>query len=237
MQSIPKKINGFTILEVIIVLSLVGIISAIGIPKFNSWNKDRVVRAEAERVRDIVTSITSQVQRGLYGFGQFQVEKDKESNVSFSTNGMLMANIATRVFTGTELCRTGEEGVDYWDHFGVNKQNVEVRFYKTNEIKVDVSNGVVCFSKDGSLFSGGIDFGDTTDVVETIFICSRDIDTCQNPEGDDEELEGTEAGGAQLDEEDDDDDDGGVIYVVSWSRFGNVKLEKWNSNSSQWIIQ
>ena len=51
MQSIPKKVKGFTILEVIIVLTLVGIISAIGIPNFNSWNKDRVVRAEAERVR------------------------------------------------------------------------------------------------------------------------------------------------------------------------------------------
>ena len=48
MQSIPKKVKGFTILEVIIVLTLVGIISAIGIPNFNSWNKDRVVRAEAE---------------------------------------------------------------------------------------------------------------------------------------------------------------------------------------------
>ena len=236
MQSIPKKINGFTILEVIIVLSLVGIISAIGIPKFNSWNKDRVVRAEAERVRDIVVSINSQVQRGLYGFGQFQVDVEG-SNVSFSTNGMLMANIATRVFVGGDICLTGDTAEDYWDHFGADRENAEVRFYQTADIKVDVSNGVVCFSKDGSLFSGGIDFGDTTDVVETIFICSRDIDTCQNPEGDDEELEGTEAGGAQLDEEDDDDDDGGVIYVVSWSRFGNVKLEKWNSNSSQWIIQ
>ena len=104
MQSTPKKVKGFTILEVIIVLSLVGIISAIGIPNFNSWNKDRVVRAEAERVRDIVTSITSQVQRGLYGFGQFQVEVSGR-NVSFSTNGMLMANIATRVFVG--------DGTDY----------------------------------------------------------------------------------------------------------------------------
>ena len=36
---------------------------------------------------------------------------------------------------------------------------------------------------------------------------------------------------------DDADEDGGIIYVVSWSRFGNVKLEKWNSNSSQWIVQ
>ena len=234
MQSIPKKINGFTILEVIIVLSLVGIISAIGIPNFNSWNKDRVVRAEAERVRDIVTSITSQVQRGLYGFGQFQVDVTG-ANVSFSTNGMLMANIATRVFRdGTDLCLSGDLAEDYWDHFGVNRQNAEVRFYQTDEIKVDITNGVVCFSKDGSLFSGGLDFGDNAEVVETIFICSRDTETCEDPEGDDIELTETEVGGAQPEEADDDD---GVIYVVTWSRFGNVKLEKWNSNSSQWIVQ
>ena len=233
MQSIPKKVKGFTILEVIIVLTLVGIISAIGIPNFNSWNKDRVVRAEAERVRDIVTSITSQVQRGLYGFGQFQVEVSGR-NVSFSTNGMLMANIATRVFRdGTDLCLSGDLAEDYWDHFGTDRQNAEVRFYQTDEIKVDVSNAVVCFSKDGSLFSGGLDFGDNMNVVETIFICSRNTETCEDPEADDIELTGTEVGGDQPEEV----KDSGVIYVVSWSRFGNVKLEKWNSNSSQWIVQ
>ena len=225
MQSIPKKVKGFTILEVIIVLTLVGIISAIGIPNFNSWNKDRVVRAEAERVRDIVTSITSQVQRGLYGFGQFQVEVSGR-NVSFSTNGMLMANIATRVFVGMpELCQSGDLAEDYWDHFGADRQNAEVRFYQ--------SNAVVCFSKDGSLFSGGLDFGDNMNVVETIFICSRNTETCEDPEADDIELTGTEVGGDQPEEV----KDSGVIYVVSWSRFGNVKLEKWNSNSSQWIVQ
>ena len=233
MQSTPKKINGFTILEVIIVLTLVGIISAIGIPNFNSWNKDRIVRAEAERVRDIVTSITSQVQRGLYGFGQFQVEVSGR-NVSFSTNGMLMANIATRVFRdGTDLCLSGDLAEDYWDHFGTDRQNAEVRFYQTDEIKVDVSSAVVCFSKDGSLFSGGLDFGDNMNVIETIFICSRNTETCEDPEADDIELTGTEVEGDQPEEV----EDSGVIYVVSWSRFGNVKLEKWNSNSSQWIVQ
>ena len=233
MQSTPKKINGFTILEVIIVLSLVGIISAIGIPQFNSWNKDRVVRAEAERVRDIVTSITSQVQRGLYGFGQFQVDVTG-ANVSFSTNGMLMANISTRVFRdGTDVCLSGDLAEDYWDHFGTDRQNAEVRFYQTDEIKVDITNGVVCFSKDGSLFSGGLDFGDNAEVVETIFICSRNTETCEDPEADEIELTGTEVEGDQPEEV----EDSGVIYVVSWSRFGNVKLEKWNSNSSQWIVQ
>ena len=146
-----------------------------------------------------------------------------------------MANIATRVFVGMpELCQSGDLAEDYWDHFGADRQNAEVRFYQTDEIKVDITNGVVCFSKDGSLFSGGLDFGDNADVVETIFICSRDTETCQDPEGDDIELTDTEVGGAQPEEADDDD---GVIYVVTWSRFGNVKLEKWNSNSSQWIVQ
>ena len=237
MHSTPKKIKGFTILEVIIVLSLVGIISAIGIPQFNSWNKDRVVRAEAERVRDIVTSITSQVQRGLYGFGQFQVDVTG-ANVSFSTNGMLMANIATRVFRdGTDVCLSGDLAEDYWDHFGTDRQNAEVRFYQTDEIKVDITNGVVCFSKDGSLFSGGIDFGDNADVVETIFICSRDIETCEDPELDLANTEDEELGGTEEEQETEKDTNPPVIYLVSWSRFGNVKLEKWNGVSEQWIVQ
>ena len=145
-----------------------------------------------------------------------------------------MANIATRVFRdGTDVCLSGDLAEDYWDHFGTDRQNAEVRFYQTDEIKVDITNGVVCFSKDGSLFSGGLDFGDNMNVVETIFICSRNTETCEDPEADDIGLTGTEVGGDQPEEV----GDSGVIYVVSWSRFGNVKLEKWNSNSSQWIVQ
>ena len=72
-------------------------------------------------------------------------------------------------------------------------------------------------------------------VVETIFICSRNTETCEDPEAEADEIElpGTEVEGDQPEEV----EDSGVIYVVSWSRFGNVKLEKWNSNSSQWIVQ
>ena len=234
MHSTPKKIKGFTILEVIIVLSLVGIISAIGIPQFNSWNKSRIVKDEAERVRDIVTSINSQVQRGLYGFGQFEVDVNGDI-VIFSTQGMLMENMATKVHTEAKKCKTTEEDTEYWDHYGIDDQIAEVRFHETAEIKVDVSDRVaVCFSKDGSLFGSsdgsqqeeeegapeeeGASEEDSA-LVEAIFICSRDIETCQNPE------------------EVDEDDDGGIIYVVSWSRFGNVKLEKWNGVSEQWIVQ
>ena len=226
MQSTPKKIKGFTILEVIIVLSLVGIISAIGIPNFNSWNKSRIVKGEAERVRDLVTSINSQVQRGLYGFGQFEVDVSDEV-IIFSTQGILMGNMVTKVLTEAQKCKTTQEGPDYWDHFG-GAGISEVRFHESFDIKVDVSDRVaVCFSKDGSLF-GFTDESNTGDdddaseeifLFENIFICSRDIETCQNPE------------------EAEEPSDGGIIYVVSWSRFGNVKLEKWNGVSEEWIVQ
>jgi len=226
MHSTPKKIKGFTILEVIIVLSLVGIISAIGIPNFNSWNKSRIVKGEAERVRDLVTSINSQVQRGLYGFGQFEVDVSDEV-IIFSTQGILMGNMVTKVLTEAQKCKTTQEGPDYWDHFG-GAGISEVRFHESFDIKVDVSDRVaVCFSKDGSLF-GFTDESNTGDdddaseegfLFENIFICSRDIETCQNPE------------------EAEEPSDGGIIYVVSWSRFGNVKLEKWNEVSEEWIVQ
>tara|TARA_B100000513_G_scaffold15539_1_gene6210 strand:- start:1248 stop:1928 length:681 start_codon:yes stop_codon:yes gene_type:complete len=226
MHSTPKKIKGFTILEVIIVLSLVGIISAIGIPNFNSWNKSRIVKGEAERVRDLVTSINSQVQRGLYGFGQFEVDVSDEV-IIFSTQGILMGNMVTKVLTEAQKCKTTQEGPDYWDHFG-GAGISEVRFHESFDIKVDVSDRVaVCFSKDGSLF-GFTDESNTGDdddaseegfLFENIFICSRDIETCQNPE------------------EAEEPSDGGIIYVVSWSRFGNVKLEKWNGVSEEWIVQ
>ena len=229
MQSTPKKVKGFTILEVVIVLTLVGIISAIGIPNFNSWNKSRIVKGEAERVRDLVTSINSQVQRGLYGFGSFEVDVDVNDEVIiFSTQGILMGNMVTKVLTEAQKCKTTQEGPDYWDHFG-GAGISEVRFHESFDIKVNVSDRVaVCFSKDGSLFGFTDESknGDDDDApeersfsFENIFICSRDIETCQNPE------------------EADEPNDGGIIYVVSWSRFGNVKLEKWNGVSEQWIVQ
>ena len=72
-------------------------------------------------------------------------------------------------------------------------------------------------------------------------MCIRDsIGTCEDPDVDNTDSGDTQAVEGEGDESqqkkvDDDDEDGGIIYVVSWSRFGNVKLEKWYSG--KWIIQ
>jgi len=39
-----KNIKGFNLLELIVVLTIVGVISAVAYPNFSSWNKERKVR-------------------------------------------------------------------------------------------------------------------------------------------------------------------------------------------------
>ena len=53
MQALAKKIKGFTIFEVLIVLVLVGIISGIAYPNFSEWRKDRAVKNAAEKIKGI----------------------------------------------------------------------------------------------------------------------------------------------------------------------------------------
>ena len=49
-----QKIKGFTILELLVVITIVSIVSAIGYPKWNDWKTDREVRQALERAASMV---------------------------------------------------------------------------------------------------------------------------------------------------------------------------------------
>ena len=70
MQVPEEKIKGFSILELIVVVVIIGIVSAIGYPNFTEWRKDREVRAAAVDIRSLIEGINAQVQRGQYVFVQ-----------------------------------------------------------------------------------------------------------------------------------------------------------------------
>ena len=94
MQQLEKKlIKGFTLLEVLVVLSIIAIISTVAYQPFQDWRKDRETRLAAEKIRDMLVGINGQVQRGLYGFGQFSI--DPTTGI-LSTNGMLMHNVSRK---------------------------------------------------------------------------------------------------------------------------------------------
>ena len=220
MQAQQKKIKGFSLLEVLVVLAIVGIISAIGIPQFSSLSKDREVRIEAERIRDLIVSINSQVQRGSYGFGQFVVETEDSGKLSFSTNGMLTTKLAQNIgvpgwHSSSTRCEVEESSSNKFDHYGKSGTNPEVRHFETDEVNISISSGAVCFSKDGTYFSTS---GDLTE--NNIYVCSKNIDDCPDYPG-----------------FKDKDRKKKVIFEISWTRFGNVKLEKYNVNNGDWAIQ
>ena len=93
MLALEKKNNqGFNILELLIVLVIIGVISAIGYPQFSKWRLDREVRNSAVKLKSLIQSINTQVQRGQYAFVQFHVSSslndDGQAILSVRSKGM-----------------------------------------------------------------------------------------------------------------------------------------------------
>ena len=72
-----QDIKGFTLLELLVVIVIISVVSAVGYPKFTSWKKDREIRYAAEKVANLLTNISTQAHRGSFPFVQLS---------SFSTN-------------------------------------------------------------------------------------------------------------------------------------------------------
>ena len=68
-----QDIKGFTLLELLVVITIVIIISAVGYPKFSSWKKDRDVRVASENIANMINGIVSQSKRGSFPFVQLHV--------------------------------------------------------------------------------------------------------------------------------------------------------------------
>ena len=52
-----QDIKGFTIFELLVVLAMIGIVSAVGIPNFTKWKKDRELRTGVEKVFSIMNNV------------------------------------------------------------------------------------------------------------------------------------------------------------------------------------
>ena len=217
-----KKIKGFTIIELLVVIAIIAVISGLAIPQFANWSKERAVKNSAQRIKDLAVSINSQDQRGLYGFAQFSIiPLADDEGYSFQTNGMLMSNLATNIsetddwYTMSKRCKNDDT---FWNHLGASKDRPEVRSLKIDNVylSIDETSGV-CFSKDGSWFSsfGGLADGEKN--IEGFYIGGDMKKDCPTPDVEGEKIK--------------------FLYELSWSRFGNITLEKWDDNRKTWVAQ
>jgi len=248
MQMQQKKIKGFTLLELMVVIIIIGLISAIGFLPFQSWRSDRLARAGAVSVSGVIQDIYSQVQRGHYSFSMFRVHsvtKNNETNWFISSYGMETENFTTLVrnkYKGTTLaefhvfekrCKTDLlfDSVNMWDDQGYPissgdkaSKKLTVSSYEIDDkLSIGVSGidepveGTVCFSKDGSYYSAGGMFlsnafgggdsaivGGESSIIEEMYVCTAEsgADSCSSSSEN--------------------------FYSITWSRFGNIDMQKLN---------
>ena len=217
MQALVKNNKGFTTLEVIVVLCIVGIISAISYPALDSWNKGREVKADMLKAVGIFDNINSQVQRGLYSFVQVLIISS-ENKLEIISRGMSADTLGDQISNDNfrvAANRCDPENDDIWDDDGRTTQRPEVGRVEFKNITTDFTgNEAVCFSKDGRWYSTSDHFVGTNSL----------------------ELNGE--GGFCDDHLDPEDEKAVEIgpqceYRIAWSRFGNIKLEKWNKREQK----
>ena len=251
MRALEKNIKGFNILELMVVIAIIGLISALSFPNIASWTKERETRNAAQKIKTLMTNINSQVQRGKYGFVQVFVQdlKDEDDEtkqiVIVKSKGMKMNTLMTMVNDGTHVwnddngntkwCDADEANTDYWDDQGSEDGIVsEVGYFKFENIAVNFRNkiGAVCFSSDGTWYSGAEEFSSESvadsevSVDSVFFLCVRKVaeSVCEIGESDGFPSTATK-------------ENNQPIFAVSWSRFGNITLEKWSNSKNDWTLQ
>ena len=226
IQVQEKNIKGFNLIELLVVIAIISVISAAAYPNFSSWKKAREVRGAAVKIKSLFTNINSQVQRGLYGFVQVEVEATT-GEVKVISKGMKLSNLSSKINTSDDAWNTDQTSrcaLDQdWDDEGMdsdgNKSNkLEVSWLEFDDIAVnfEAKSGTVCFSKDGSWYSAAEEF----ESMEVFYICEGKKIKCS-----------VKANGEPNDLKHDN------LFALNWSRFGNITLEKWSKSKSEWILQ
>ena len=211
MRVLEKKTKGFTLLELLVVIAILGILSATAYPNISSWIKERKVRQAAEKIKNLISGINAQVQRGSYEFVQVRFIED--GSVTIFTSGIGMNSLASKKkdpgddFNDENTrCNINDS---YWDDLGSDGESPGgVGQFISDEIVINFASdtAAVCFSKDGSYFG-------ESGIESPLNICLRTntVVRCSvNPDGEPYTKE--------------------YIYRVRWTRFGTVSMDKWVAN-------
>ena len=142
MEPLQKKNKGFTLLELLIVLAIVSVVSAIGIPNFNSWRSDREVKIVAVKLSDLLTEVYNHTQGSAYPFTQVLINS-KESEIVVTGHGMSTDQYSTVLYNNNNSrpnCEVGTKG-DAWS-------DINIRPLRTDKVLFNFVDTVgICFSK------------------------------------------------------------------------------------------
>ena len=207
--------KGFTILELLVVLALIGIVSAVGVPNFTKWKKAREVKNSVEKIYSIMNSIVTQTQRGHYSYVQIEANFSK-TPFQIISKGMTKDTFSNRLNQNLALdCGDSMP----WDN---------AKFAKFDADDVDLhfnSSGAICFSKDGSYYklTGQLDNNLNIFVEDKVNSTKNYIILCSKSDSVKNICPATDK--LKKDQ---------PLYLIAWSRFGMINKFKWNHRRDEW---
>ena len=214
-----QEIKGFTILELLVVITIVAIVSAVGYPNFMEWSEDRKVRKASEQIASMLTNINTQLQRGNFQYVQFQIIPGGTSSTTIRTKGIYQDTYSKNLNSKSGIQCSKDNA--YWDE-------------TVQEIVIDTpvhtdKQGSVCFSKDGTKFlqTGSLEnqtrfFVNGEEVKDYALVC-KESNAKQIGGKCDIKTLGKKNGLTK------------PAYLVLWSRFGTVTKYKLGKND--WTIR
>ena len=119
-----QNIRGFTLLELLVVISIVAIVSAIAYPNFSSWKKEREIRSATEKVANMIANIATQTQRGTFAYSQLWVLPVPGQSTVFFTKGMKDTTFSEILNNPKQKpeCKVAQSG--HWDT--INNQSINL---------------------------------------------------------------------------------------------------------------
>ena len=227
MRVLEKNIRGFSFLEIVVVIALISILSAVAYPNFNDWRKERIIRTAALKIKGAINNINSQLQKGSYAFVQVDVMQ-AGNVVLIDTKGMRPSTLTGIIQAANESDAAEKWTNDYetrcaadqdWDDGGMASDKLEVSFFELDvSTNFRDSRGTICFSRDGTYYSTSGQFNLAGTSVNTFYICGRtpkinvcDVDDADGPSD------------LHLEEKD-------SVFAITWTRFGTATLAKWSKN-------
>ena len=222
-----KKSNGFTIIELLVVLAVIGVFAGIAYPNISNWITDRNVKKEVYETVTFIKERKAEVTSGKYGMVQvllndqlevFTMSPEKFSDIykDFSSPYPSHKQNYTCGFSDTAGFTVESK---YSSHdFGVNASNSNVNVYPS--AYHNPMRSAICITKDGSIdyYRPNQNFQVNDDAtgkkVDAFVFCSKS---------------NTKDSWCNYNSNYD------FRYMITLDRFQNIKVFKYSKSKNKWM--